>query len=140
MASGIHNSHWSENRFVGRTALHFICDYQLYNSKFTERQKITYNWKMLNEEQTVITDHSSNGAMIFMSALGIRILIANSCARWHRLHRIFKGLSHDGGRADFLKTSAPHSLVTTYRMKLLSARSFSLFCPPPYKWFCKIKK
>jgi hypothetical protein len=36
------------------------------------------------------------------------------------------GLSRDGGREDFLKTSAPHSLMTTYRKKLLSTRSISL--------------
>jgi hypothetical protein len=37
---------------------------------------------------------------IFMAALAIRILIANSCARcrW-----ILKGISQDGGRADFCK-------------------------------------
>jgi hypothetical protein len=35
-----------------------------------------------------------------MSASGIRTLIANSCTRWHG---IFKGLSQDGGRADFSK-------------------------------------
>jgi hypothetical protein len=44
------------------------------------------------------------GTMNFMPALGIRILIANSCtrSRW-----IFTGLSQDGERADFIKTSAP---------------------------------
>ncbi len=59
---------------------------------------------------------------IFMAALPIRILIANSCTRccW-----IFKGLLHRlGDGRTFLKISAPHS--TTYRMRLLSARSILL--------------
>jgi hypothetical protein len=40
------------------------------------------------------------GAMKFMAVLAIRILIANNCARWRR---IFKGLSKNGGWADFSK-------------------------------------
>ncbi len=56
--------------------------------------------------------------------LAIRILIANSCTR---CHWFFNRLSQDGGSTNFfLKTSAPHSLMTTYRMNLLSARSISL--------------
>jgi hypothetical protein len=39
------------------------------------------------------------------------ILIENSCT-------IFKGLLQFGGRADFSQTSAPHSLMKTYRKKL----------------------
>jgi len=40
----------------------------------------------------------------------------------------FKRLSQDGGRADFSENlrSAPYSLMPTYRMKLLSAKSISL--------------
>jgi hypothetical protein len=40
------------------------------------------------------------GAMNFISLLGIRFRIANSCTRWCG---IFKGLSQDGGQADFSK-------------------------------------
>jgi hypothetical protein len=36
--------------------------------------------------------------MNFMSLLGIRFRIANNCTRWRE---IFKGLSQDGGQADF---------------------------------------
>jgi hypothetical protein len=62
----------------------------------------------------------------------IRCLIANYCARW-RCN--FKGLSQDGGWKDFfLKTSAPLSLMTTYQMSLISARS-----TPPDSTF-KLKK
>ncbi len=55
--------------------------------------------------------------------LEIRILMANYCTRcrW-----IFKGLSRMGSRPIFLETSAPHSLMITHRINLLSARSFSL--------------
>jgi hypothetical protein len=51
------------------------------------------------------------GTIIFISALGIHFRIANSCRRWHFN---FKGLSQDGGQTIFLKTSPPHSLMTTY--------------------------
>ncbi len=62
----------------------------------------------------------------FISALGINFRIARSRTIW-RCN--FKGLSQDGGWANFsifLKTSAPHSLMTTYRINLLSDRSISL--------------
>jgi len=54
---------------------------------------------------------------------------------------IVTGLSKDGGRADFLKTSAPHSLMTTYRMKLLPSRSILLDCTfrRPNKRKCDVK-
>jgi hypothetical protein len=59
-----------------------------------------------------------------LPSLGIRILIVKSCTRWHG---ILKGLSQDGGPGPIcLKTSASPSLMTTYRMNLLSARSISL--------------
>jgi hypothetical protein len=45
--------------------------------------------------------------------LAICFQIANSCSKW-RCN--FKGLSQHGGRADFSKNPAPHSLMTTYRM------------------------
>jgi hypothetical protein len=38
-----------------------------------------------------------------------------------RWHGIFKLLSQDGSRADFLKTSAPLSLIKVFRMNLISA-------------------
>ncbi len=65
---------------------------------------------------------STKARWIFMSALAIRILIANSFARrrW-----ICKGVSQDGGWADFSQNLPPHSLLTTYQMKLLSSRSIS---------------
>ncbi len=44
-----------------------------------------------------------------------------------RWRGIIKVLSQDGERADFSKkTTAPRSLMTTYRMSLISARSISL--------------
>jgi hypothetical protein len=63
------------------------------------------------------------GAMNFMAMLGIRILITNSCTRWHG---IFKGSHRMGDGPIFLKTSAPLSLMKTYRMNLPPARSISL--------------
>jgi hypothetical protein len=65
----------------------------------------------------------SNGAMnyFFMSALAMRILIANSNTR-----RAESSMgSHRMGDGNFLKT-APVSLIKTYRMNLFSARSISL--------------
>ncbi len=53
----------------------------------------------------------------------LEILIVNSCTR---CREIFKGLSQDVGRTDYMKTSAPHSLMTTYRLNLLSLRYVSL--------------
>jgi hypothetical protein len=50
-------------------------------------------------------------------------IIVNSCTRWLG---IFKGISQGGGLTIFFKTSALHSLLTAYRMNLLSARSISL--------------
>ncbi len=53
-----------------------------------------------------------------------RYLIANYYMRWHCN---IKGLSWDGGQADFFqKTSAPPPLMTTYRMSLISVVSISL--------------
>jgi hypothetical protein len=47
--------------------------------------------------------------------------MANYCIRWHG---IFKGLSQDGGRAEFSKKPLPPlSLMTTYQMSLISAGS-----------------
>jgi hypothetical protein len=64
-------------------------------------------------EASVNTPRFSN----LCSSLGIRIQIANSCTR---LRGIFKGLDHRmGDRPIFFKTSAPHSLMMTYRMNLL---------------------
>jgi hypothetical protein len=60
---------------------------------------------------------------IFMSALGIRIPLANSSLS---CSGIFKGVSQDGGRSNFSKISAPHSLLTTYRLITPSSRSISL--------------
>ncbi len=56
-------------------------------------------------------------------ALAIRVLVVNSRTRWRR---IFRGLSQDGGRADFFKTSAPLSLINVYRTYLISVRFISL--------------
>ncbi len=42
------------------------------------------------------------------------------------LDSTFKGLSQDGDGRIFLKTFAPLSLMTTYRMSLISAGSISL--------------
>jgi hypothetical protein len=65
-----------------------------------------------------------NGAMNFIPTLVIRFRITNSCTSWRG---IFEGLSQDGGRgAFFLKTSAPLSLIKTFRMNLISAGSISL--------------
>jgi hypothetical protein len=61
-----------------------------------------------------------------MSVLRIRILIANS---WRRWCRIFKGLSRDGGRADFFK-DLPASLFNddlSNEPTVLAARSISLY-------------
>ncbi len=55
--------------------------------------------------------------------LAIRILIANSCTRWRW---IFKGLSQNGGRANFQKISSPHPLMTTIRL--------NRFQPVPSPW------
>jgi hypothetical protein len=55
------------------------------------------------------------------SLLAIRIL-----AKLPIAVRIFKGLSKDGGQADF--SSSP-SLINTYSMNLISARSISLDIP-----------
>jgi hypothetical protein len=60
------------------------------------------------------------GAMNFIPAFVIHFRIANIRTRWRC------NFSQDGGRTDFLKTSATHFLMTTYQMKLLSARSISL--------------
>jgi hypothetical protein len=38
----------------------------------------------------------------------------------------FKGLSQDGDGSVFIKISAPYSLMTTYQMNLIYARSISL--------------
>ncbi len=61
---------------------------------------------------------------IFLDMLGIRILITNSCKRC--MARNLQGFSQDGGQDNFFKTFAPLSLIKTYRMSLLSARSISL--------------
>ncbi len=46
--------------------------------------------------------------MNFIPALGIRLRIAKSCTTWHG---IFKGLSQDGGRADFSEINRKHGLL-----------------------------
>ncbi len=62
--------------------------------------------------------------MHFIPALGIRFRIVNS---FTRRRGIFKGLSQDGGQADFYsETSAPLSLIKTLQLNLISARSISL--------------
>jgi hypothetical protein len=61
------------------------------------------------------------GAMNFMPALGIRILIAHSCTRcrW-----ILKRLSQDGEQVDFSKNlRAILSLKNTFQINLISAGS-----------------
>jgi hypothetical protein len=60
--------------------------------------------------------------------------IANSCTRWACN---VKGLLQHGGRADFSKISAPHSLMTTpYRMNLILAGSISL--ESTFKKMCRL--
>jgi hypothetical protein len=59
--------------------------------------------------------------------------IANSCTRWACN---VKGLLQHGGRADFFKISALHSLMTTYRMNLISAGSISL--GSTFKKMCRL--
>ncbi len=56
-------------------------------------------------------------------AVGNVFPLANSCTRW-RCN--FKRLSQHGRQADFFKISAPHSVMTTYRMNLILAGSISL--------------
>ncbi len=63
------------------------------------------------------------GAMNFIRMLGIHFRISNSLTR-RRCN--FKGLSQMRDRLILLKTSAPHPLMPTYRMSLLSARSIPL--------------
>ncbi len=66
-----------------------------------------------------------NGAMNFTPASRIRILIVNSCIRsvaesyMQGSYRMVDGSIH-------MKTSAPHSLMTTNRLNLLSVSSISL--------------
>jgi hypothetical protein len=64
------------------------------------------------------------GAMNFIPALAVHSRIADSYTRWRG---IFKGLSQEGGRADFFKKiSAPLSLIKAFWMNLISAGSISL--------------
>jgi hypothetical protein len=63
------------------------------------------------------------GAMNFLAALTIRILIANSCTRWRG---IFKGSIMTGDGRIFLKIFPPLSLINNHQMNLTSARSISL--------------
>jgi hypothetical protein len=58
-----------------------------------------------------------------MSALGIRILIANSCKRWRES---LKSSHRMEDRLIFLKISAPHSFIPIYGMNLLLDRSILL--------------
>ena len=55
--------------------------------------------------------------------LGIGFRIPN-CRTRYRCN--FKGRSQLGGRAELKKISVPHSLMTTYRMNLISAGAISL--------------
>ncbi len=55
--------------------------------------------------------------------LAIRCLIANYCTRWRRS---FKGLSQDGGWADFSKNLRAYLFNDDLRMSLISAGSISL--------------
>jgi hypothetical protein len=58
-------------------------------------------------------------AMNFMHALGVRILISNSCTRRALTARMWDGRI-------FLKSSALLPLIKSYRISLLLARSVSL--------------
>ncbi len=58
----------------------------------------------------------------FISAVPFGFL-ANQ-TRWHT--KTLKGSHRRGGGLIFLKTSAPHSLMMTYRMNIISAGSISL--------------
>ncbi len=58
-----------------------------------------------------------------MCAVSNLFPLANSRTTW-RCN--FKRLSQHGRQADFSKISAPHSLITTYRMNLILAGSISL--------------
>ncbi len=55
----------------------------------------------------------------FMPELGIRILIAYSCAKWHG---IFKGLSQDGGRAKL----AEYLRASPFKKELSNETTYSL--------------
>jgi hypothetical protein len=59
--------------------------------------------------------------LILVSALVIRILLANSCTLV-----LYKGSHRMGDREIFLKVFAPHPLMMAYRFIPLSARSISL--------------
>ncbi len=75
------------------------------------------------------------GEMNFIAALAKRILIANSCTRWLG---IFKGLSEDGGWADFsffskymsvnLTSAGSISLDSTFKGQLREVRWFFYQC------------
>jgi hypothetical protein len=60
---------------------------------------------------------------IFMSALGIKILLANSSTRWCGN---LQGSHTMGDGTDCPKISAPHPFMTNYWLIPLSARSISL--------------
>ncbi len=62
--------------------------------------------------------------MLITAHLAIKCLMANYSIR---CREIFKGLSHDGGQADFSKeTAAPLPLNKIYRMSQILAESISL--------------
>ncbi len=83
-----------------------------------------YKWKTMNDLYDVKPKEQSERCVPYCKIGNKGPIIAKYCARWRRN---FKELTQDGEWADFfLKTSAPLSLMTTYRMSLISAWPISL--------------
>ncbi len=96
----------------------------------TIKKSLFRNWRLIpnifSAHLPILVRCKTNGAVdVHLTAqLAIRCLIANYCTRWRRS---FTGVSKDGRRGwFFLKTSAPLSLMMTYRMSLISGGSISL--------------
>jgi hypothetical protein len=96
--------------------------------RYWQRRDDVYTLYRLRDKISAITPRVSYpyGAMNFMPALAIGILIANICTRWRV--GIFKALPQDGGQTDFFENIHAYPFHKELSNETLLARSISLDC------------